>query len=78
MNRPSMRGNSARKLGPFGRGLWVALLLGGTLWTQAGENDWFVPLGPPPEAGKRRISGGEGFPPLPLPATPLRRTERKR
>jgi hypothetical protein len=73
-----MRGNSARKLGPFGRGLWVALLLGGTLWTQAGENDWFVPLGPPPEAGKRRISGGEGFPPLPLPATPLRRTERKR
>ena len=37
-----------------------------------------MPLGPPPEAGKRRISGGEAFPPLPLPATPLRRTERKR
>jgi hypothetical protein len=44
----------------------------------AAEKDWFVPLGPPPEAGKRRISGGEAFPPLPLPATPLRRTERKR
>jgi hypothetical protein len=50
----------------------------GGLYSQAGENDWFVPLGPPPEAAKRRISGGEAFPPLPLPATPLRRTERKR
>ena len=56
----------------------MALLLGGALFSQAGENDWFVPLGPPPEAAKRRISGGEAFPPLPLPATPLRRTERKR
>jgi len=44
----------------------------------AGENDWFVPLGRPPDAPPKRISGGEGFPPLPLPATPLRRTERKR
>jgi len=26
----------------------------------------------------QRIAGGESFPPLPLPATPLRRTERKR
>ena len=57
---------------------WLALLLGGASFAQAGEKDWFVPLGPPPEAGKRRISGGEAFPPLPLPATPLRRTERKR
>jgi len=44
----------------------------------ATENDWFVPLGKPPEAPPKRISGGEGFPPLPLPATPLRRSERKR
>jgi len=44
----------------------------------AGEQDWFVPLGPPPQASQRRISGGESFAPLPLPATPLRRTERKR
>ena len=44
----------------------------------AGENDWFVPLGRPPDAPPKRISGGEAFPPLPLPATPLRRTERKR
>jgi hypothetical protein len=44
----------------------------------AGENDWLVPLGLPPRAAPRRISGGEGVPPLPLPATPIRRTERKR
>jgi hypothetical protein len=44
----------------------------------ASENDWFVPLGKPPEAPPKRISGGEGMAPLPLPATPLRRTERKR
>jgi hypothetical protein len=44
----------------------------------ASENDWFKPLGKPPEAPPKRISGGEGFAPLPLPATPLRRTERKR
>jgi len=44
----------------------------------ATENDWFVPLGKPPEAPPKRISGGEGFPPLPLPATPLRQRARKR
>ena len=33
--------------------------------------------GPPPGKPKR-IKGGESFPPLPLPVTPLRRTERKR
>ncbi len=32
----------------------------------------------PPVAQQNRISGGESFPPLPLPATPVRRTERKR
>lgn len=44
----------------------------------AGENEWFVPLGLPPKAAPKRISAGESIPPLPLPATPLRRTERKR
>jgi len=32
----------------------------------------------PPRAKPQRRSGGESLPPLPLPATPLRRTERKR
>jgi len=44
----------------------------------ADESEWFKPLGQPPKASPRRISGGEGVPPLPLPATPLRRSERKR
>jgi hypothetical protein len=37
----------------------------------------FADHGPPP-AKPKRIKGGEAFPPLPLPVTPLRRTERKR
>lgn len=58
----------------------VALLLILAVGTSiaADERDWFVPLGLPPKASPRRISAGEGVPPLPLPATPLRRTERKR
>ena len=57
------------------------LLLAGCLASGAAladENEWFVPLGQPPRAAPRHISGGESVPPLPLPATPLRRTERKR
>ena len=34
--------------------------------------------GPPPPAAPQRRTGGESFPPLPLPATPLRRSEKKR
>jgi len=37
-----------------------------------------ISCGAPPRATPHRIKGGESFPPLPLPATPLRRTERKR
>ena len=31
-----------------------------------------------PKAAPQRRNGGEGMPPLPLPATPLRRSEKKR
>jgi len=34
--------------------------------------------GPPVRAKPQRRKGGESFPPLPLPVTPLRRTEKKR
>ena len=34
--------------------------------------------GPPPRAKPKRRTAGESFPPLPLPATPLRRSEQKR
>ncbi len=37
-----------------------------------------VDCGPPPPPKRQSRSGGESFPPLPLPATPLRRTEKKR
>ncbi|MDP6111450.1 MAG: DUF4159 domain-containing protein [Planctomycetota bacterium] len=56
--------------------IFMSFLLVGSL--VADENDWFRPLGQQPKAKPRRISGGESFPPLPLPATPLRRSERKR
>ena len=55
-----------------------SLVLVAGMLAAASENDWFVPLGPPPKAAPRHISGGESFPPLPLPATPLRRSERKK
>src|SRR5688500_5129663 len=32
----------------------------------------------PPKADPQRRNSGEGVPPLPLPATPLRRSEKKR
>jgi len=37
-----------------------------------------IDCGPPPKAKPQSRTGGESFPPLPLPATPLRRTEKKR
>ncbi len=56
----------------------VCAWLAAGLLLRADENAWLVPLGQPPRAAPRHISGGEGVPPLPLPATPLRRSERKR
>lgn len=57
--------------------LLLMMLLGG-FGARGDENAWLVPLGRPPPAAPRRIAGGEAVPPLPLPATPLRRSERKR
>ena len=37
-----------------------------------------ISCAPPPKAQPQRIKAGEGMPPLPLPVTPLRRTERKK
>ena len=47
---------------------------------QGKENDWFVYLGnkTTPKAPRKNISAAEAVAPLPLPATPLRRTERKK
>ncbi|MGO8748362.1 MAG: hypothetical protein ACLQNE_20505, partial [Thermoguttaceae bacterium] len=42
------------------------------------DNSGPVDCGPPPAAKPQHQTGGESFPPLPLPATPLRRSEKKR
>ena len=46
----------------------------GLITQRLAYGDWEPP--PPPKPS--RLSGGEGVPPLPLPATPLRRSEKKR
>jgi len=44
----------------------------------ANEDDFLRPVGLPPKAKPQMRQGGEALPPLPLPATPLRRSEKKR
>jgi len=46
-------------------------------WAQ-GENAGPIDCGPPPPAKPQHQTGGESFAPLPLPVTPLRRSEKKR
>lgn len=53
----------------------IIALLGASLDAQEFENP---KAGRPPRAKPARQSGGESVPPLPLPATPLRRSEKKR
>ena len=52
----------------------AALCLAAVVAERVAYGDWEPP--PPPKPS--RISASEGFPPLPLPVTPLRRTEKKR
>ncbi len=42
------------------------------------ENTGPIDCGPPPKAKPQQRSGAEGFAPLPLPVTPLRRSEKKK
>ena len=50
------------------------------IYCHAGENDWFKYLGTKEakKAPRKSMNAAEALPPLPLPATPLRRTERKK
>jgi len=48
------------------------------VWGGEGASAGPVDCGPPPPAKPQHQTGGESFPPLPLPATPLRRSEKKR
>ena len=56
-----------------------ALKIAGVAGSQlAGLKAWAGSCGPPPPAKKQCWKAAESFPPLPLPATPLRRSEKKR
>lgn len=56
---------------------WVALVLAAS--DRAGAEEFRNPKANiPPKSTPERRNAGEGFPPLPLPATPLRRSEKKR
>ena len=55
-------------------GLTIGVVRPSTAWGDEGPID----CGPPSAAKPQHRTGGESFPPLPLPATPLRRSETKR
>jgi len=50
----------------------------GLVWGQDAEDSGPIDCGPPPQAQSGNRTGGESFAPLPLPVTPLRRSEKKR
>lgn len=56
----------------------ITTLLLGTTLLLADENEFLRPVGLPPRAKPQMRQGGEALPPLPLPVTPLRRSEKKR
>ncbi len=66
-----------RKLGVL---VVVLLLSVAAEFCMGAENDWFRYLGnySPPKAPRKGMNAAEALAPLPLPATPLRRTERKK
>jgi hypothetical protein len=57
----------------------MAIIIGSTAIARADDDTFVNPKANiPPKAAPQRRNGGEGVPPLPLPATPLRRSEKKR
>lgn len=89
--KPSLRklenaGKTSRQVrqGPFIGSVILALVamevLSAGIYCRAGENDWFIYLGTKEQkkAPRKSMNAAEALPPLPLPATPLRRTERKK
>ena len=73
-DNPPMNGTG--RPGKLLTGLLAALAVFSACFSAAG--DWENPKAKPPQAKPQRRSAAEGLPPLPLPATPLRRSERKR
>jgi hypothetical protein len=64
---------ASRLTGPM-----IALILVGLAASICQADPFENPKVRPPQAKPQRRSAAEGIPPLPLPATPIRRTERKR
>ena len=58
--------------------LLLLLVCSFSLLAMSGEDDFLRPIGRGREAKAQRRQGGEAMPPLPLPVTPLRRSEKKR
>ena len=50
--------------------------IAGLVWGEDGSGP--IDCGPPPQAAPQHRTGGESFAPLPLPVTPLRRSEKKK
>lgn len=63
-----------RRLGLMALALVIAVPIG----TTAAQEFKNPKANIPPKASPQRRNAGEGFPPLPLPATPIRRSEKKR
>jgi len=59
-----------------GLGSMTGIALPAIAWAQ--DNSGPIDCGPPPKAKPQHQTGGEAFAPLPLPVTPLRRSEKKR
>jgi len=75
--RPCSRRRFLETMGlTWGAGAGGGLAIPALAWGE--ENSGPIDCGPPPEAKKQHRTGGEAFPPLPLPVTPLRRSEKKR
>lgn len=60
----------------YGVGTAAGLAVPALAWGE--EDSGPIDCGPPPKAKPQHRTGGEGFAPLPLPVTPLRRSEKKR
>ncbi len=58
--------------------LTMVAAFGLALQASADEDSFLRPVGRPPQAAAQRRQGGQALPPLPLPVTPLRRSEKKR
>ena len=69
-----------RFLGQVGQISCSALTVSATGIQAFGQDEDSGPVdcGPPPQAAPQSQTGGESFAPLPLPVTPLRRSEKKR